>query len=320
MPIETVLAKALTGALPRSLQHGLCSLAARRRVERQDEDLLQRALARDPRRAQEDWSGRTTAPCDLLTWVALQESSGPGHDWVLDSGIRKDRFGNARGGDLSLCDDAPIPGRLWLTAVRLRLLLPLGEVWHTARKAAGTPNPQCGCSLCQSATEVPSGRSRRSPRSVDIYGMHLSTVVATFTRRHHEFAALVEKCARLAGIAVHHEYEAYRTLTGSANDADKRKRVDTLLHEVALAVLSHIDPDSVSALARARGRSTGDAAVDYTWHHPFAMLASRQAPGSTRRTWPRRLRSLKTRRRGGPREGVEVPRHLGADDRVPRPD
>lgn len=189
---------------------------------------------------------------------------GDGHEWVLDTGIRKDIFGNARRGNLLRHDDAPLASPFWITAMRTRLILPLGDVFHDAKRKAGThgtTRPLCGCPLC----------ATRSAIYIDYYGFHLSSVVTTYTRRHHAFNNKVKSLANKAGWTVILENSSFKT-SPDFNERDRAKRVDAMMRVNGLSrdTIAHIDPDALI------GYTPSDLPphllLDYTFHHPGVYL------------------------------------------------
>ena len=215
-------------------------------------------------------------PRPLLVWALVQESSGPGHEWVLDGGFRLDRRGDARKGNLQLQDDAPMPAMAWVTAVRFRLILPLRRILQIAQLQAGVSGeecPPCGCSHC---------RGRATPAVVDGYGMHLSASVAYYTRRHHQLASLFERFARQAGLLALHENKSFgASLALSAED--RGKQVDTRLDGLEFGVVEFILPSAARHALGDRAESRlgpeelqrvpVDLLLDYTFHHPGAYLS-----------------------------------------------
>ncbi len=263
------LRNALLRRIPRSLQHTLTSLAMEKRDADYDTAFVE-AATESFHRPKEHWASADVIPTHLA-WLIHQECGGDGHEWVLDTGIRKDRFGNARRGNLLTHHDAPLAGTLWTTAVRTRLMLPLNEVFRTAQRAAGVhgmTRPRCGCPHCKEYLNEYS-RRKSTPLLLDYYGLHLGSIATTYTKRHHSFNHKVMSFATKAGWTVHPENYSFRT-SPSLSKADKDKHVDTRITGLSRELVNHIDPDALKDYAPSLVPPT--LLTDYTFHHPGPQL------------------------------------------------
>ncbi len=120
-PAARVVTLALQGKIPRTMQHMLTSITAKAAAVAYDAllmdnaraDLISRSVGHSVTDNLVDPLGE---PRPSLVWALVQEFSGPGHEWVLDGGVRLGGRGGARRGNLQLHDDAPVPGMAWVTA------------------------------------------------------------------------------------------------------------------------------------------------------------------------------------------------------------
>ena len=259
MPIEGVILSALRGDVPPTLQHLLTSLVMHKRDVSYDAELLSRAL-RAPRAISGEHWASNNEPSDRLVWLLHEEMGGTGHDWVLDSGIRRDTFGNARRGNLLLHDDAPLAGPHWVTAIRTRLIMPLGTLFRSAQRCAGVQGltrPLCGCAHCK-------GNLR-----VDWYGLHLASIISTYTRRHHAFNEKVKYFATKAGLTVRLENYSFRT-SPTLSAKDKDKHVDARVEGLSRDAIVRIDADALAGYSESE--LPPHLLIDYTFHHPGPFL------------------------------------------------
>jgi hypothetical protein len=167
----------------------------------------------------------------------------------------------------------------WVTAMRHRLILPLGRIFRVAQKNAGVSGeecPKCGCPHCL---------GRDQPARVDAYGMHMSSAAAYYTRRHHLLASLFERFAQQAGLLAHHHPLSFEASISLSAD-DKRKQVDTKLDGLSYDDVEHILPGAARHALRDRAEARLapadlhavqlDLLLDYTFHHPGAYLSKVQ--------------------------------------------
>ncbi len=281
--VDQVLRRAFGRKLPTTLQRLLVALTTMQRDAAYDDTLRERAERTTGARTDGVGWAFHPEPNDRLVWLLHKDHCGKGHEWVLDAGYRLDPFGNARKGNILLHSDAPVPGSLWVTLMRARLILPLGQVFRSAQRAAGleegnpSKRPVCGCSHCAD-TRHPQGDPKRL---LDVYGMHLASVVANYTRRHHRFGEVVARVARMAGWSVTQENLPF--VTNAAHHAlppeVKRRRVDHRFECMSVDEVKRVDATAITdAVVQATAgqplpdRTAVHVLTDHTFHHPGAYL------------------------------------------------
>ena len=245
-----------------------------------DTTLLRRAQECHRASAAANWSLQDQ-PSDLLVHQWVIGCSGPGHSWVLDDGNRFQRGGLPRSGPTHLHVDGPLDPRYWITAVRLRLLLPLGELMRVARSKAGCGDdtrtiPFCRCHRCSQSKKTDKCR-------LDIYGMHLSSMVNMYTTRHNHYRDALIQHARAANIDSSPEVtflpSSISASTHRAHVENEKngyvRRVDALFKGIPWKDLNKVDSEALTGLDKRMADQHGLwATVDLSFYHPGAKITS----------------------------------------------
>ena len=216
---------------------------------------------------------------------------------MLDSGVRRDRYGRPRTG---YDEDAPLDPQCFIRAMRARFLLTQGEYIHRAQEEAGcvsTKTPLCYCGQkC--------GHAGQPPRHLDLFGLHTSVKahVGEGTARHHIYNKVASGIARKAGLTaslekqlikvsdaascstadliptavVTHDMDTVRSVGGAANSSTSKKaedgyRLDAYYRGLSIADARTIFPKEMLSSVP-QDASTVEVLVDFTFSHPGAYL------------------------------------------------
>ena len=206
-----LLRAALSGRLPKRLQHVLSTILEADRDKKVDDDLCVLAGAERLAAAEGVWRSHTPLSLRFIL-MQLQACSGPGQAWVLDTGKRSDRFGRPREGTLHMHEDGPLEAHLYRMTMRARLLLPIGRLLRLAQVSGGYDEdtlPSCHCGQ-------PCGKPKRGggthTRLLDVFGCHCATrtVASCYTPRHHRFNEAFTALLRKAGYSASTEKNPFK--------------------------------------------------------------------------------------------------------------
>ena len=269
-PATRAVRTALKGRLPhKQVQQMLCA----RRLQAWDAthlaDMVQCAVCTPPAAASTAWS-RNGAPSARLDVALMHAHGGEGHQWVTDDGVRKDRYGLPRRGNIFAHADAPTTEPIYRVGYQYRIGLPPSEVLRVARQASGSTGPApplCQCRHC------------KGQRPLDPHGHHVLalTPYGELTRRHTAVAGIIFTALRQANLRVEHmEFRPFDRLRG-ADDEEAGRRLDIVVRAFPLHVLTAWEArvplitTMLDGVDRTRVTLV-DLLVDLTFSHPGARL------------------------------------------------
>ncbi len=198
--------------------------------------------------------------------------------------MRFDKLGQPRKGRGGWGFDEPLAWDEFRTAIRLRLMLPIGSVLRAAQResnpsARGDWLPRCFC-------RRPCDETQRHRRLIDAYGLHLGSRVTAmqYTHRHNDYvkalAALINRAGFHASIEKHPfrdpsdlgdlEDDEAEHAPSRSGKVDLSARLDIVVRGFPVDVLRSIDRNLVEHLPPGMGSTS--LLVDCTFTHPGPFL------------------------------------------------